>query len=258
MLNSEIHFKLQRQSDILRLIEERGQISVPEVSERFNVSEVTARRDLIEMAERGEIRRTHGGALRRSAPVEPPVLERAQEQREEKLRIGKAAAELVRDGETIFLGSGTTVLAMAKQMEPELHVTVVTNSLPVVNELARYPHVELIVIGGMLRKSELSMVGHTAEQALQVFHVDRLFMGVRSIDVQNGFTNEDFPDTVLDRTFFKISSQVIVLADHTKLGRTSLVHVAPLQAAATIITDSGASAEIIEQIQSAGPRVLRV
>ncbi len=258
MINNETLFKSQRQSGILKLIEERGQITVPEVSDLFNVSKVTARRDLIEMAERGEIRRTHGGALLGATPTEPPVLERAQEQRDEKRRIGKAAAGLVQDGETIFLGSGTTVLAMAKQLNEGIHLTVVTNSLPVVTELSRHPHVEMIIIGGMLRKSEQAMVGHTAEQALQDFRVDHVFMGIRSIDVQNGFTNDDFPDTVLDRTLFKISSQVVVLADHTKFERTSLVHVAPLEAAYMIVTDSGTPAETIDLIQASGLRVLRV
>jgi len=259
MINNTNLLKSERQSRIRQLIDERRQVTVPEISALFQVSEVTIRRDLDEMAERGEVQRTHGGALSRTQmQKEPPVIERMNEQRAEKQRIGRAAAQLVSDGETIFLGSGTTLLEMARCLPHNIGLTVITNSIPVISELGHHPNIDLVVIGGILRKSEQAMVGHIAERDIYEFRADQVFMGIRSIDVAHGFTNDDFPDTVFDRALFQISQKVIVLADHTKFGRVSLVHVAPLSAAHMIITDQKIAPGTVEQIKTIGPQVLAV
>ena len=164
--------KIERQTTIRRIVEENDRVTVTELSDRLGVSEATIRRDLEELSSQGVIQRTHGGAVRvEQAAKEPPILQRIGEQHAEKQRIGRYAASLIQEGETVFLGSGTTVLEIANHIPVDKRLTVITNSLPVVNQLARYSHVELIVIGGMLRQSELSMVGHVAEEAIQEFFV---------------------------------------------------------------------------------------
>ncbi len=250
--------KVERQKRIRRLVEEKGRAMVPELSILFQVSEATIRRDLEDLDGRGWVRRTHGGAIRlQRAAKEPPMIQRIIEQQDEKARIGRAAAEMVSDGNTIFLGSGTTVHHIARFLPEDFHLTVITNSLPIVNELAERRQVELVVIGGMLRQSELSMVGHIAEQAVLEFRADRVFIGMHAIDASQGFTNDYLPETMTDRAILSIAPQVIVVADHTKFGRVSSVLVAPVTAAHVIITDTDIPQEIVAEFRELGLEVIQ-
>jgi DeoR family transcriptional regulator of aga operon len=174
------------------------------------------------------------------------------DQQEEKLRIGKSASRLINDGETIFLGSGTTVLELARSLPDNISLTVITNSLPVVNQLSNHPGIELIVIGGMLRPSEFSMVGHITEHAVREFRADRVFMGMHAVDVRHGFTNDYLPETMTDRAILSIAPQIIVLADHSKFGRVSSVFVAPVTAADIIFTGREVSADAVEELRELG------
>jgi DeoR/GlpR family transcriptional regulator of sugar metabolism len=258
-ITNETSLKVERLDRIQALISERGSATVQELSNLFGVSEATIRRDLESLNRQGLVRRTHGGAVRAAkAPKEPPMLQRVSEQAAEKKRIGKAAADLIRDGETVFLGSGTTVIEIARHLPAEISLTVITNSLPVVNELANHPGIELIVIGGMLRKTELSMVGHVAEQAVREFRADRVFMGMYAIDAERGFTNDYPPEIMTDRAILGIARQVVIVADHAKFCRVSSMLVAPVTSANLIITDTATPTEIIEQLRDLGVEVLRV
>ena len=255
----ETPLKAERQNRIRKLVEQQGRVMVVELSQQFDVSEATIRRDLEEMDNLGWIQRTHGGALRVGrAAKEPPMFQRIEENRLEKQRIGQAAAKLVNDGDTIFLGSGTTVLEIARHLPQDIHLTVITNSLPIVNELASHPNIEMIVIGGMLRQTELSMVGHIAEQATREFRADKVFMGMRAIDARHGFTNDFLPETMTDRAILSIAPQVIVVADHRKFGRVSSVLVGPVTLAQIIITDNSISDEIVDELSEIGIELMRV
>lgn len=251
--------KIDRQTSIRRIVEENDRVTVPGLSTRFGVSEATIRRDLKELSRLGYVHRTHGGAVRaRQAVIERPLLLRIEEHAREKKRIGRHAAALIQDGETIFLGSGTTVLEIARNLPVGIRLTLITNSLPVVNQLAEHPGIELVVIGGMLRQSELSMIGHLAEEAIGEFRADRVFVGMRAIDAHHGFTNDYLPEVRTDRAILKISSEVIVVADHSKFGVASSVLVAPVTAASAIITDQRVDAAIVEALEAMGLQVIKV
>jgi DeoR/GlpR family transcriptional regulator of sugar metabolism len=180
------------------------------------------------------------------------MIQRVPEQQEAKKRIGSAAASLVKDGQTLFLGSGSTVLEIARSLPDGIRLTVITNSLPIINELAQREQIEMIVIGGQFRQSELSMVGHVAEQAIREFRADFAFIGMHAIDTFHGFTNDFLPETMTDRAIIQIAHQVVVVADHTKFGRVSSVLVAPLTSAKTIITDSGLPEDTAQELQDVG------
>ncbi len=256
---SEPALKVERQALIRHLVQDQGRVTVPELSSRFGVSEATIRRDLEQLHGWGWVRRTHGGAVRFArAASEPPMPHRIPEQHEEKRRIGSAAAQMIRGGETIFLGSGTTVLEIARALPDSLNLRIITNSLAIVNELAGRPQIELIVIGGMFRPSELSMVGHIAEQAIHELRADRVFMGIRAIDAAYGLANDFLPETMTDRAILGIAPQVVVVADHTKFGRVSSNLVAPATAAHVIITDLGTPAETVAELQGLGLDVRQV
>jgi DeoR/GlpR family transcriptional regulator of sugar metabolism len=247
---NESLLKAERHIWIRRQVDGQGSVTVAEVSDRLGVSEATIRRDLEEMQERGWIYRTHGGAVRVDRALrEPPINQRLKEQADEKQRIGRQAARLIQDGETIFLGSSTTVLEIAHNIPEYLRLKVITNSIPIINELAARPNIELIVIGGVLRSTELSLVGHFADQMVQEFRADKVFMGIRAINLTSGFTNDDLQESILDRKIMTIAPKVIIVADHTKFGRVSTVLVGPVTAVDTIVTDTQAPLEIVEDLR---------
>jgi len=251
--NNDSLLRYERHIRIRSVVDEQGQVTVGTLSEMFDVSEATIRRDLEELDGLGWIRRTHGGAVRlERATRELPMIQRVPEQQEAKKRIGSAAASLIKDGQTLFLGSGSTVLEIARALPDGIRLTVITNSLPIINELAQREQIEMIVIGGQFRQSELSMVGHVAEQAIREFRADFVFIGMHAIDTFHGFTNDFLPETMTDRAIIQIAHQVVVVADHTKFGRVSSVLVAPLTSAKTIITDRGLPDDTAQELQDVG------
>jgi len=247
---------LERQERMLRYIKERQRATVDELMTHFGVSPATVRRDLDLLEKQGRVRRFRGGAMLGLAPPELPALQRAQEQAEEKTRIGKAAAALVEDGDTIFLGSGTSILEVVKNLHGKVGITVITNSLLVVNELAHDEAIDTVVIGGTLRHSELSMIGHIAEQALKEVRANKVFMGIRAIDLKNGLTNDYLPETLTDRAILNIGAQIIILADHTKCGVVSTAYLAPLSAMDVLITDEKTDPDFLEALKSEGVAIL--
>jgi DeoR/GlpR family transcriptional regulator of sugar metabolism len=247
---------VDRQAQILRMLEERGRISLADLTATFQISEATARRDLDALAEQGKVQRVHGGAilLRQSAP-EPPILRRQEEQAEEKERIGRAAAALVQDGETVFLGSGTTTLQVARALRSRQRLTVLTNSLPVINTLAGQANLTVVVLGGLLRDSELSFIGHITEKALAEVRADKVILGVRALSLEYGLTNDYLPEALTDRAILQCGRQVILVADHTKLNTVAAAFLAPLTAIHHLVTDSQAPADFLDSLRALGIQV---
>ena len=248
----------ERREHILGLIARDRRISVSGASQAFSISEATARRDLEHLARRGLIQRIHGGAIaiRRATP-ESPLLERGRDQALEKERIGQAAAGLVLEGETVFLGSGTTVLEVAKHLRDREKLTVITNSLPVINMFSDRPHISLVDMGGVLRTTELSFIGHITERALAEIHVDKIVIGIRGLSLEHGLTNDYLPETLTDRAILRLGGQVIIVADHAKCGTTSTAFVADLAAVHTVVTDEATDQEFVEALSGMGIQVLR-
>lgn len=250
---------LERQEYILQLLAHQPRVTVGYLCTLFDVSEATARRDLEALAEQGKVQRVHGGAIAtRKAPPEPPVLLRSSQMVEEKRRIGRAAAQLVQNGETVFLGSGSTVLEVAQELKSRENLTVITNSLLVSNTMAGSQGITLINTGGMFRHSELSFIGHITEQALVELRADKVIIGIHAIDIEQGLTNDYLPETMTDRAILRVGRQVIVVADHTKLGCVSTAFVAPITAMHTLVTSNGAPEELIEELRRRGIQVLTV
>jgi DeoR/GlpR family transcriptional regulator of sugar metabolism len=240
---------LERQYKILQWINQRNRITINEVREHYSVSEATARRDLESLASKGKIQRVHGGAIAiEKAPPEMPMLQRQVEQIAEKQRIGIIGAQLVNDGETVFLGSGTTVLEVARNLKKRQNLTIITNSLPVINLLADNSQLTIVCIGGLLRPSEFSFIGHIAEQVLSEVRADKAFIGVRAINSKEGLTNDYLPETLTDRAILKIGKENIVVADHTKFGRTSTVLLVPIDYIHSLVTGVETPDEVVKEI----------
>lgn len=251
--------KLERQQLILNWIRDNNRSTILELSEVFDVSDVTIRRDLKALEGEGLVQLMHGGSVHNvNNQHEPPILQRQYENHEAKLRIARAAANLVQDNESIFVGSGSTAMYVARFLKERRGLTVITNALTIVNELAPYKDVTVIILGGMLRPSELSMIGHVTEQTLRQVRVDKVIIGIRGIDLNAGLTNDYLPEVMTDRAILAMGSKVILLADHTKFGRIASSYVAPIQDITTLVTNKETSQDILNVIHEQEIEVLVV
>src|SRR2546428_4531059 len=214
---------------IMDLIEQTGQVTISEMVRRFSVSAVTARNDLDVLSAKGMVVRSHGGAVRYGPAQDYPLALKAALHPSEKARIGQAAAQLVQQNETIILDSGTTTAEIAKSLKrSKVKFTVVTSALNIANELADAPEISLIMLGGLLRTVSYSFVGPQAEAMLRDLHADRLFLAVDGFDLASGPFTPDVLEAQLNGLMMKVSKEVTVVADATKLGRRSLFRIGPI------------------------------
>jgi DeoR/GlpR family transcriptional regulator of sugar metabolism len=233
--------KEERHQRIVEMVRQSRQATIAELSRAFEVSNVTIRRDLRELAALGVLRRAHGGAIAAvPAPPEPPVVQRMTQSETRKACIGRAAASLVSDGESVFIGSGSTTAYVVRNLAARKNLTVVTNALNVATELAAAPDVTVVVTGGMMRASELSLVGHITEQALREVRVDKVILGMRAMT---------------DRTIIEMAPELIVVADHTKFGNVASAYVAPVQRITTLVTDAAADHRVLARFEELGIRI---
>ncbi len=210
---------------------------------------MTVRSDLNVLARAGQVRRTRGSArLPLEVWNEAPLEEASLEQRSAKRRIGKAAAALIQDGETVFLDVGSTTTEVARAISPTLRqVTVVTNGINIALELERRPNIRVIVTGGTLRPLQHSLVSPYALTLLQHIHADRLFLGCNGVDTLHGVTNANHEEAEVKRLMVAQAREVVVVADHTKLDQVSRAQIAPLNRISSLITDragTGPSAKL--------------
>ncbi len=243
-------FTQQRQHAIADLIAHTGQATVEELAQQFAVSAATIRRDLEDLHQQGRIQRAHGGALRvQRAMPETPLLYRTNDASDAKRRIGIAAAALIPEGATVVLTSGTTTAAVAQALVDREHLTVITNALNVINILIDAHGVNLVVLGGVLRRSEQSLLGFLTEQALADLRADMLFIGAHAISLEFGLSADDFSEIATDRAILNVATQRVLVADNTKFHKVSSVRLAPLALFQTIVTDDGLEIETLDQLR---------
>ncbi len=247
----------QRQKLILEYLTTRKLAQVVELSSAFDVSQATVRRDLMQMENEGIIRRIHGGALLIEDKTELPILHRSEQQAEHKRRIGEMAAKLVQDGDTIIISSGTTTEAMVPFLASKTDLTVITNAINVAYRLTRYPHIAVIILGGWLRHSECSMLGHLTEQALHDLQAHKIFHGVFGIDTKNGLTGTHLQEVQTDRRIIEAARELIVLADHSKFAQLGPIRLAPLSAVSTVVTDTDAPDRDVQALRTQGITVIQ-
>jgi DeoR family transcriptional regulator of aga operon len=251
----------ERRRRITEMLEAQERVTVEELVARFDVSAVTIRGDLDALAKAGAVIRSHGGALKRiEEPEDIPITVKETLHHAEKVRIGHAAAHMIKDGETIMLDSGSTTMEIARQIKflKLKSLNVITNALNVAMELASLPHVRLIMIGGILRQMSYSLAGPHAEQTLRALYSDRLFLGVDGLDPEIGLMTPDVLEAQLNAVMIQVSREVVVVADHTKFHRRSLSVIARIDAVHKVITDSEVAPEIVAAVRSKNVEVLVV
>ena len=245
----------ERQGELLRRMRLRGGGSVVELADAVGVSASTIRRDLEELDTQGLLTRVHGGAKLVGDGVEVAPMARQTEHAEEKRRIGEAALAMVEDNSTILISGGTTTEALLPHLSQRTGLTVLTNSLTVAHRLSAQSAITVVVLGGVLRHEEMSLLGSLAERAIEDFHVDRAFIGVYGIDPELGLTGAVVHETNTDRVLMRAAPELVVLADSSKFGQRGPVRLAPVERIGALITDTGAPEASVSRLINAGINV---
>ncbi|MFB9863618.1 DeoR/GlpR family DNA-binding transcription regulator [Rufibacter immobilis] len=248
----------ERHQHIIIKLQQKGQVTVLDLCDELSVSSVTIRKDLKLLEDKGLLFRTHGGATQNNPyTIDRPVNEKEHMQINEKHRIGVAAAKLIEPNDSILIASGTTVMALAKNIQPAplKSLTVITSALNVALELIRHPEIEIMQLGGLLRRSSSSVTGPYSESILTDFSCSKLFLGVDGIDLEFGFTTTNVMEAHLNRQMINISQKTIVLADSSKFGKRGFGRICGFEDIDQIITDKGISEHTHKALQGMGVKV---
>ena len=236
----------QRQARIVDEVRRHGGVRVSDLTTLLDVSDMTVRRDLEELDRRGLLQKVHGGAVPASNSAEEPGFEaKSVRERREKEALAAAAAGLVRPGQALAVGAGTTTRALATALSAVPDITVVTNSVRVAEafEATAGGSGQTVVLTGGIRTPSDALVGPLADAAIRSLHVDVLFLGVHGMDPAAGFTTPNLAEAETNRAFLGHAQQVIVVADHTKWRTVGLCTFGPLSVADVLVTDDGTDEE---------------
>ena len=228
-----------RHREIIDLLQANGECSVEDLAQNFGVSTMTIRRDLTALAESGRVIRTHGGAAPAEAVMfEFQFLRRAKQNAAAKDRIGAAAAQLVRDGQSVLLDSGTTTLCIARHLRERHNLTVITTSLPIASVLQHAAGVQTLLLGGYVRREAPDLQGSLTESNIESLRADVAFIGADGIDENGTCYNTSLNVARLLVRMIRAARQVYVVADANKLGRIALASFGQLADFAGLITDA--------------------
>jgi DeoR family transcriptional regulator, fructose operon transcriptional repressor len=245
-----------RRQRVSALVDARRAVRLEELSAALGVSQATVRRDLIALAAAGRLRRVHGGAVAVDQRLDEPHFDdKAAAAAAEKSRIAARAVELIGPTDTVYLDSGSTVLAAARLLHGWNRLTVVTNSLPVANELVgRGPR--LILIGGEVRATSRAIVGPLTRHLLESLHVDRALMGTFAFSLEDGLSTTDPAEAYTKELVIAHAREVILLADSSKAGTRSFVHAGRIEDVDVLVTDGRLDARIARALARRGLRVI--
>jgi len=248
----------------MQIINEEKKVDVEHLVDTFNVTGATIRGDLRELQRRNLVTRTHGGALlpdesiNRIDPKDDPIYhERIQNNLRYKTAIGMKAASLVRDDDSIIVDDGSTTLQVIKALDPEMRVTVLTNGLDICNELLRHPKAIIYSTGGKVNKEDFSYYGNVALDVTSRFNASKAILGASGVSVARGVATPSEEKSALKLAMIRNSDEVIIVADHTKINRTSFVDVCPIKDIDVLVTDDQAPADFVEELEALGIRVIQ-
>lgn len=253
-----------RQEMILQTLQLTGSVAIETLCASLNTSIATIRRDLRELEERALLRRTRGGAVAVGPLFYEPFRHDSSFQEkvgsfvDEKRRIARAAAGMVKEGDTVALSGGTTTTEVVRSFRAMQGITVITNTVNVAMELSNFKNIEVIVTGGTLRGNWFTLVGPLANAAAHIMHADTIFLGVDGIEVEFGLSCANPQEAEFLRIMTRNSERKIVVADHSKLAVRSKWMLCPIAEIDSLITDTGATDSAIRPFQGSGIEVVRV
>jgi DeoR/GlpR family transcriptional regulator of sugar metabolism len=253
-------FLQERLDQIVTLVQERGRVSVADLSDHFGVSAVTIRNDLTSLQQQGLLVRTHGGAvIRPDLNMEPPAFALRKELHlAEKERIGRAAAALVRDGDSVALDASTTAWQIARHLKGRQELTVVTNGLFIALEFLDSPGVTVVMPGGSLRAASASLVGDQGACILERYHMQKGFFGAGGFTLEEGLTDTNQYEVELKQRMVERSKQVIAVVDSSKWGQVTFASLAAVEQLDHVITDEAAPEVMVAELRDRGIDVILV
>ncbi|MBU3112769.1 DeoR/GlpR family DNA-binding transcription regulator [Clostridium lacusfryxellense] len=235
---------IERKRKIISLLEERNSVLVPELSKIFSVTEETVRRDLEKLEAEGFLKRTYGGAvINDSINSELPLKIREVTNIDGKRCIGIKVAEYINDGHTIMLDSSTTALQVAERIKHKKRITVITNSVKVVSELASAKDCKVISTGGTLREKSMSFVGHLTEDSISNFNVDVSIICCKGVDIEKGITESNDVEAEVKKAMTRAADKTFLVVDYTKFNKVSFIKMLKLEDVDMIFTDRKLSQE---------------
>jgi len=238
-----------RKKQIMHKLAELGQVRVQELALGLEVSEETIRRDLERLDREGKLKKVYGGALQVAyGAVEPSIERKHASHVREKQAIGRLAASLVQDGDSILLGNGTTVIEMIRFLQDKHHLTLITHYTPALLTAMELFNGKIIFIGGEIDVGHQSANGPLAHGMLANLKVDKAFISAGGVSVEEGISDYDLEEAEISRLMTQRAQTTVVLADSSKLGRTAFAHIGPLALADTLITDAGCPEEWKRQL----------
>lgn len=256
----ESNSAVERRLAIVEEISEKSKVKVKELVDRFDVSEVTIRKDLAHLEKKSHLIRVRGGAIKNKSIVPPgysmTVSDKQGRNFFEKKRIGKAAAALIQEGDTIIIDSGTTTLEVARNLDRYQKLQIITNALNVAIALNEYRKFDVIIPGGYLSYDSLSLTGHMSESFLENFYCDKLFMGVDSFSLEKGLSTPLPEEARINQIMISIAKEVIAVFDSSKFNKRGFAFIANVKEIDTIITDNGIPYEIHKMLVEMGKRVI--
>jgi DeoR family transcriptional regulator of aga operon len=245
--------QMKRHQAILDLLQNEGYIGVSELCKMFNVSAVTIRKDLKLLENKGLLFRTHGGATFENPYInDRNVSEKEKIHIKEKNAIALAAVKLIKPEDSIMIGSGTSMQSLAKAINIEGHLNVTTSSLNVSLELTKSPHYDILQLGGNVRHSSSSVTGHFSQAILENISCNLLFLGVDGIDMGYGCTTTSLSEAMLNKKMIESAQKIIILADSSKFNRKGFGKICDISEIHHIITDSGISSTLAQEIRDHG------
>ena len=232
-------FAEERQQQILLILAQEKAVKVKQLSKRFLVADETIRRDLEKLEKDNKLKRTHGGAIsiQDKDDDDIPFQDRKILMKREKKAMAKEAVKLIKEEETIFIDASSTGLYLAMAI-PNMKLKVMTNSLPVAYELAKRTSIQLILTGGNLTPSSMSLVGSGATRVIQNYNISKLFLSCIGFDNTWGISDSNELQADVKREAMKMAAEVILMADYTKIQKKSFVQIANVAAIDIIITDN--------------------
>jgi DeoR/GlpR family transcriptional regulator of sugar metabolism len=255
-------FARERQDEIARLIADNGRARVSDLSERFGVSAVTIRKDLLILEGQDRLVRTHGGAIApRGAGPEPAFAIRERLQRDEKTRMGAAAAARVNDGESIALDASTSAMSIARHLKGSRTwhgLTVITNSIRVASELAGQQGVTVLMLGGRVRWEALSVVGPLGDAVFRRVNVQKAFVGAAGFTIEAGLSDAMEEEAQIKRSMVNAARDVYAVVDHTKWGRIASATFCRTDRLTGVFTDDEAPADMVAALRAMGTDVVEV
>jgi DeoR/GlpR family transcriptional regulator of sugar metabolism len=262
MQTTEPLFREERLKQIVSRLNARQSVQVNALAREFGVSPSMIRLDLGELETRGLLQRTHGGAILaeglsgRVVTGKSPFEARRAALQDEKEAIGRAAAALVQDGDSLMMDSGSTTLHVARALQAKRNLTIVTNAIDLLPDLLTNPDSQIYISGGLVNRDLVTLLGEVATDVLGRFRTAKAILGIDGISIEHGLSATDPAVAASKRRMIAASKKLIVVADHTKLNQISLYNLAPLEAMHTLVTDSAASIETVETIRACGVEVI--